>query len=75
MGMSVRIGNTLYSKAKAQALEEHRTIVGQIELWATIGRAALDNPELPINVIRDLLLARAEDKTARQAFIPEGKRS
>lgn len=74
MGMSVRIDDTLYSQARAQARAEHRTIVGQIEFWAVIGRAALDNPDLPIDFVRDLLVARAEEKTMLTPFIPEGKR-
>ena len=32
----------------AQAQTEHRTIVGQIQYWAMVGRAALDNPDLPV---------------------------
>jgi hypothetical protein len=74
MGMSVRIDDTLYSQARAQAHAEHRTIVGQIEFWAMIGRAALDNPDLPINFVSDLLVARAEGKTLATPFVPEGKR-
>ena len=74
MGMSVRIEDSLYNEAKAQALAEHRSIVGQIEFWAKIGRAALDNPDLPIDFVRDLLVARAEGKTQATAFVPEGER-
>ena len=48
MGMPVRIDNQLYEQAKSEAKAEHRTIAGQIEFWATVGRAAIDNPELPV---------------------------
>jgi len=74
MGMPVRIDDTLYGQARAQAQAEHRTIAGQIEYWAMIGRAALDNPDLPIDLVRDLLVARAEGKSEFTTFIPEGKR-
>ena len=74
MGMPVRIDDTLYGQARAQAQAEHRTIAGQIEFWAMIGRAALDNPDLPIDFVRDLLVARAEGKSEFTTFIPEGKR-
>lgn len=74
MGMPVRIDNTLYSQAKAQAQAEHRTIAGQIEYWAMIGRAALDNPDLPIDFVRDLLTARLEGESLQTPFLPEGKR-
>ena len=75
MGMPVRIDDALYDQARAQAHAERRTIAGQIEFWALIGRTALDNPDLPIDLVRDLLMARAEGPTLATPFIPEGKRS
>jgi len=75
MGMPVRIDDTLYGQARAQAHAEHRTIAGQIEFWALIGRAALDNPDLPIDFVRDLLVARSEGKALLTTFVPEGKRA
>jgi len=75
MGMPVRIDDTLYGQARVQAKAEHRTIAGQIEFWAMIGRAALDNPDLPIDFIRDLLVARAEGTSQSTPFVPEGNRS
>ena len=75
MGMPVRIDDALYDQARAQAHAERRTIAGQIEFWALIGRTALDNPDLPIDLVRELLMARAEGPTLATPFIPEGKRS
>lgn len=75
MGMPVRIDDTLYGQARAQARAEHRTISGQIEFWAKIGRAALDNPDLPIDFIQDLLVAKSEGIDQATAFVPEGKRA
>ncbi|MFM7522884.1 MAG: TA system antitoxin ParD family protein, partial [Betaproteobacteria bacterium] len=49
--------------AKAHAQAERRTIAGQVEFWAMVGKTALDNPDLPIDFVRDLLIARAEDPT------------
>lgn len=43
MGMPVRIDDLLYEQAKAEAQIKHRTITGQIEYWAMVGRAALDS--------------------------------
>ena len=74
MGMPVRIDDTLYDQAKAQAKAERRTIAGQIEFWAQVGRTALDNPDLQIDFIRDLLIARAEDSALATTFVSEGKR-
>ncbi len=75
MGMPVRIDNVLYDQARAQAQAERRTIAGQIEFWAVVGRTALDNPDLPIDFVRDLLVARAEGPTLASPFVPEGKRA
>ncbi|MBF0166327.1 MAG: ParD-like family protein [Alphaproteobacteria bacterium] len=73
MGMPVRIDNELYANAKANAKAECRTISGQIEFWAKVGKAALDNPDLPVDFVRDLLIARAEERELATPFIPEGK--
>ncbi|MGZ8232822.1 ParD-like family protein [Methylobacter tundripaludum] len=72
--MPVRINDDLYEQARAQAQAERRTIAGQIEFWALVGRTALDNPDLPIDFVRDLLVARAEGPTLATPFVPEGKR-
>ena len=75
MGMPVRIDGVLYDQAKAQARAERRTIAGQIEFWAMVGRTALDNPDLSVEFVRDLLVARAEGQTLATPFVPEGQRS
>ena len=72
MGMPVRIDDQLYEQAKAHALAERCTISGQVEVWAMIGKAALDNPDLPIDFVRDLLIARAEGRDLATPFVPEG---
>lgn len=74
MGMPVRIDDTLYELARAQAHAERRTIAGQIEFWAMVGKAALDNPDLPVDFVRDLLIARAEGPALATPFVPEGRR-
>ena len=38
---SIRINHHLYEQAKQDAVAEHRTIAGQIEFWAQVGRASL----------------------------------
>ncbi len=74
MSMPVRIDDTLYEMARAQANAERRTIAGQIEFWAMVGKAALDNPDLPVDFVRDLLIARAEGPALATPFVPEGRR-
>lgn len=60
--MPVRIEDDLYISARDQAKAEHRTIAGQIEFWAKVGRAALDNPDLPIDFIAESLISMAESR-------------
>ena len=58
------------TKLKPVAGAEFRTIAGQIEFWAKVGKAALDNLDLPFDVVRDLLVARNESREAMTEFIP-----
>ena len=61
MSISIRIDDALYETAKARARAEMRSVPQQVSYWAKIGRAALDNPDLPIEFVRDTLLATEED--------------
>lgn len=70
MGMPVRIEDDLYLSARDEAKAEHRTIAGQIEFWAKVGRAALDNPDLPIDFIAEALIGMAEPVENAQPFTP-----
>ena len=45
--MPVRLDEELVKAARSAARAEFRTLQGQIELWAKVGRAALENPDLP----------------------------
>lgn len=71
---SIRIDQTLYEQARNEAQSEHRTIAGQIEFWAKAGRAALDNPDLPIDFIVQSLAALSEPKEDATDFIPRSQR-
>lgn len=70
MSMPVRIEDELYEQAKAASKGECRTIAGQLEFWAKVGKAALDNPDLPIEFVRELLIARTEDRRHLATFVP-----
>lgn len=59
MRVPVRIEHDLYISARDQAKAEHRSIAGQIEFWAKVGRAALDNPDLPVDFIAESLISMA----------------
>jgi len=67
---SIRIDQALYNQAKVDAATEHRTIAGQIEFWAKVGRAALDNPDLPVSFVAESLASLAEPREDATPFMP-----
>lgn len=48
-----------------------KTADEQIESWALVGKAALDNPDLPINFVRDLLNVKAMNESKLTPFKPK----
>lgn len=59
MSNAIRIDKKLLEEAKKVSKAESRTPSLQISYWAKLGKAALDNPELPIEFIRDVMVSRA----------------
>ena len=68
MRMPVRIEPDLYNRAKKEAAVEHRTIAGQIEFWAQVGRACIDNPDLPVNFVIDSLASLETSEKDKKSF-------
>ena len=68
MGIPIRIDETIYNEAKKRASAESRSIPHQIEFWAKIGKCALDNPDLPTEFIRDLLISKNQDRSLAESF-------
>jgi hypothetical protein len=68
MGIPIRIDEVVYNEAKKVARAEYRSIPHQIEFWAMIGKCALDNPDLPIEFIRDLLISKHQDRSLAEPF-------
>ena len=71
--ISIRIDQTLYNEARDEAVAEHRTIAGQVEYWAKVGRAALDNPDLPVSFIAESLASMAEPRKKSSPFVPRSR--
>lgn len=68
--ISVRIDKALVDAARTAAKAEFRTVQGQVEFWAKVGRAALDNPDLPVSFVAESLMSLAEPREDAQAFVP-----
>ncbi len=72
---SVPIDLTLYQQAEHDAQLSHRTVAQQIEFWARVGRAALENPDLPVTFIAESLLGMAEPRSELRAFVPKSRQA
>jgi hypothetical protein len=67
--VSVRIDEDLVDAARTAAKAEFRTVQGQVEFWAKVGRAALDNPDLPASFIAESLMSLNEPREQAVPFI------
>lgn len=60
MASAVRISDDLINLAKKISKLEHRSVTGQIEHWALIGKISEENPEMPYNFIKEVLMGLKE---------------
>jgi len=60
MATAVRISEALVNEAKKFSRVDHRSITGQIEHWAKIGKCAEENPDLTYNLIKEILMGLEE---------------
>lgn len=65
MATAVKISNDLASKAKIRSKVFKRSMSGQIEYWATLGELVEENPDLPLNLLQDILIGREEIKSGQ----------
>ncbi len=60
MTTAVRITDDLARDAKIFSKIDKRSLTGQIEHWARIGKCAEENTDLTYSLIKDILLGLAE---------------
>ncbi len=60
MAIAVRISEELVGEAKKFSKIEHRSLTGQIEHWARIGKCSEENPDLTYNLIKEILIGVEE---------------
>ncbi|MEY4884335.1 MAG: hypothetical protein RIS34_2189 [Pseudomonadota bacterium] len=65
MAVALKLSDELVEDAKSHAAAEHRSVPKQIEYWARMGKAVLENPELPLQFIKDTMLAIEEAKAGQ----------
>jgi hypothetical protein len=62
MGTAIKISKKIADEAKISAKISRRSMAGQVEYWAFIGKIAEDNPDLSFLVIKEILLGRQQLK-------------
>jgi hypothetical protein len=60
MATAVRISEELVDEAKRFSRIDHRSLAGQIEHWARMGKCAEENPDLPYTLIKEILMGLDE---------------
>lgn len=60
MATAVKLSDSIISEAKIMSKALNRSLAGQIEHWAKIGRIAEENPDLTYDLIRSILIAQQE---------------
>jgi len=62
MSTAIKISDDIAKEARITAKVTRRSMAGQVEYWAYIGKIAEDNPDLSFSVINDILLGREQLK-------------
>ena len=60
MTTAVRVSDKLVREAKIYSKIDKRSVTGQIEHWANIGKCAEEKPELTYSLIKEILIGLAE---------------
>tara|TARA_B100000959_G_scaffold136406_1_gene143358 strand:+ start:4017 stop:4235 length:219 start_codon:yes stop_codon:yes gene_type:complete len=60
MATAIRISEELVNEARKYSRVDHRSLTGQVEHWARIGKCAEENPDLTYNFIKELLIGVEE---------------
>jgi hypothetical protein len=69
MSTVIRISSDLAAEARTRSSVDKRSLTGQVEYWARIGRVAEDNPELPFSFIKEILIAQEEAKSGKEEYV------
>jgi len=60
MTNAVRVSEHLVREAKIFSKIDKRSVTGQIEHWARIGKCAEENPDLTYSLIKEILIGLTE---------------
>ena len=60
MTTAVRVSDELLREARLISAVDNRSVTGQIEHWAKVGKCAEENPELTYELVKDILIGLEE---------------
>jgi hypothetical protein len=60
MSKAIRVSDELIRNARLYSSVDNRSVTGQIEHWAKIGRCVEENPDLTYNLIKEILIGLEE---------------
>jgi len=60
MTNAIRVSEKLVREARLFSKVENRSITGQIEHWAKVGKCAEENPDLTFSLIKEILIGLEE---------------
>jgi hypothetical protein len=60
MATAIRISDKLVKEARLFSKVDQRSLTGQIEHWAKIGKCAEENPDLTYSLVKEILLGMEE---------------
>ena len=67
MATAVRVSDDLVNDARKYSKIDHRSLTGQIEHWAVIGKCAEENPDLTYDLIKEILIGIEELKRGEKS--------
>lgn len=62
---AVRIKEEIYQEAQIRAEAESRSTAEQLSYWARLGKTCEENPKLPFQDVKSLLISHAEANAGR----------
>ncbi|MCK4406896.1 MAG: hypothetical protein KAV44_04420 [Bacteroidales bacterium] len=60
MSIAVRVSDFLLNEARVFSKVDNRSVTGQIEHWARIGKITEENPDLTYSLIKEIIIGLEE---------------
>ncbi len=60
MSIAVRVSDFLLNEARIFSKVDNRSVTGQIEHWARIGKITEENPDLTYSLIKEIIIGLEE---------------